>query len=114
MKIAALQTTNPFSGITVPSSGGAINPNNTTVGEVVSAVLPYIFGAVGLLLLVYLALGGLQLMTSRGDPKAVAAAQAKITNALIGFIIVIVAAAIVLLLGNLLRINIFTGLIKWI
>lgn len=106
------QISNPFKGIVVPSSGGAVDPNSTDVGTIISKVLPYIFGAVGLLLLIYLATGGLQLMTSRGDPKAVASAQGRITNALIGFVIVIIAASIVLLLGRLLRIDVFTGLIK--
>ena len=64
-------------------------------------MLPYIFGAASLALLIYLILGGFQLMTSRGDPKAAQGAQAKITNAIIGFIIVIFAFFIVQLLGQI-------------
>ena len=56
-----------------------------------SSILDYVFGAASLALLVYLILGGLQMMTSRGDPKAMQSAQAKITNAVLGFIIVIFA-----------------------
>jgi hypothetical protein len=44
-------------------------------------------------------------MTSRGDPKAAQGAQAKITNALIGFIIVIFAFFIVQLFGQVFGIQ---------
>jgi len=68
----------------------------TKIGDIISSVLPYIFGAAGIALLIYLILGGFQIMTSRGDPKA------KITNAVIGFIIVFLAFIIVQLLGQVL------------
>lgn len=74
---------------------------NTSVGGLISRILPYIFAAAGIALLVYLVLGGLQMMTSRGDPKAMQSAQAKITNALIGFILVFLAFTIVQLVGQL-------------
>ncbi len=74
------------------------------IGEFISnsKILDYVFGAAGIALLIYLIMGGFQLMLSRGDPKAVQSAQGKITNALIGFIIVIIAFSIVQLLGQLL------------
>lgn len=73
-----------------------------TVGQIVSDILPYVFAAAGIVLLVYLVLGGLQMMTSRGDPKSIQAAQAKITNAVIGFIIVFLAFTITQLIGQVL------------
>ena len=72
-----------------------------------SGVLTYVFGAAGILLLIYLVLGGLQMMTSKGDPKAMQGAQSKITNALLGFVIVIIAFVIVQLFGKLLGLNNF-------
>lgn len=72
------------------------------LGTLIGNLLPYIFGAAGIALLIYLVLGGLQLMTSRGDPKAMQGAQAKITNALIGFVIIIIAFFVVQLFGQLL------------
>jgi large-conductance mechanosensitive channel len=71
------------------------------IGGIIGNALPYIFGAAGIALLIYLVLGGLQMMTSRGDPKAMQGAQGKITNALIGFVIIIIAFFIVQLLGQL-------------
>lgn len=67
-----------------------------------------IFGS-AFLLLIYMLLGGLQLMTSRGDPKGVAGAWGKITNAVIGFIIVFMAYFITILLGEVLGVKGFKG-----
>ena len=93
-----------FSKITLPTTGNPpidINSQQLKLGSIIGAVLPYIFGAAGIALLIYLILGGLQLMISRGDPKAMQSAQAKITNALIGFVIIIFAFFIVQLFGQL-------------
>jgi Type IV secretion system pilin len=82
----------------------------TDIGGVIGNILLYIFGAAAIALLIYLMLGGFQMMTSRGDPKAMQGAQAKITNALIGFVIIIIAFFVVQLLGQLLGLqNTFFG-----
>ena len=73
-----------------------------SLGGIIGNTLPYIFGAAAILLLIYLIMGGLSMMLSRGDPKAMQSAQSQITNALIGFVIVIVAFFIVKLLGQIL------------
>ena len=83
------------------------NTLGTGVGSFISSLLPYVFGAAGLLLLVYLVTAGLSMMMSRGDPKAMQAAQARITNALIGFVIVFFAFALVALIGKILNISVF-------
>jgi hypothetical protein len=73
-----------------------------TPGGIIGSTLPYVFSVAAILLLIYLVTAGLSMMLSRGDPKAMQAAQAKITNALIGFVIVILAFFIVQLLGRIL------------
>ena len=78
------------------------NPDLKTPASVIDEILPYVFGAAALALLIYLLLGGFQYMFSRGDPKAAQSAQAKITNAVIGFVIVILAFLIVQLFGTVL------------
>jgi hypothetical protein len=91
---------NAFKGNTIPAN----------IGGLLGNALPYIFGAAGIALLIYLVLGGLQMMTSQGDPKAMQGAQAKITNALIGFVIIIIAFFIVQLFGQLFGLqNTFFG-----
>ena len=76
--------------------------STTKIGGIINSVLPYIFAAAGIALLIYLVLGGLQMMTSRGDPKSMQAAQAKITNAIIGFVVVFLAFTIVQLVAQVL------------
>jgi hypothetical protein len=83
-----------------------INDPTLTLGGIIGTIFKtYIFYAAGIALLVYMIIGGFQLMFSRGDAKAMQGAQAKITNAAIGFVIVIVAFFIVQLVGQLLGIQ---------
>lgn len=72
-----------------------------TIGGILSALLPYIFVLAGLMLLIYLILGGFQLMTSGGDPKATEAAKGKITNAVVGFLIVFLSYWLVQILQTI-------------
>lgn len=98
--------------ITLPTTQpGAININSKLkIGDIVSALLPYIFTISGIILLLYLIYGGFQYMMSRGDPKAMQAAQGKITTAIIGFVIVFIAYWLVQLLGRILGIEIISSI----
>lgn len=78
---------------------------STTPASIIESIIPYIFGAAAIALLIYLVLGGLQMMTSQGEPKAMQSAQAKITNALLGFVIIIIAFFIVQLVGQIFGIQ---------
>jgi uncharacterized membrane protein len=78
------------------------------LGDIVSALLPYIFTAAGIGLLVYLIFGGISMMLSRGDPKALESAKAKITGALTGFIILFVSYWIVQIVGKVLGLTAIT------
>lgn len=62
-----------------------------TIGDILSALLPYIYVLAGLILFIYLIIGGFGLLTSGGDPKAVESAKGKITNAVVGFIIIFIS-----------------------
>lgn len=73
-----------------------------SLGAIVGKAIPYIFTAAGILLLLYLLVGGMQLMLSRGDPKAMQDAKNKITNAFVGFLIVFTAYWLVQIVGDLL------------
>lgn len=78
-------------GFRFPLTGG--------VGDVLFLATQYIFVIAGLALLLYLLYGGFQMMTSGGDPGALKEAQAKITNAIVGFVIIFVAYWLVQLVG---------------
>lgn len=75
---------------------------NLISGQEISLTVILFFVA-GLLFVFYMISGGISLMTSAGDPKAVAEAKQKITNAFIGLLIVIGAYWIVQLAGFVLR-----------
>jgi len=75
------------------------------IGGIVSKLLPYLFAGAGLLLLLFLLYGGISLMLSRGDPKAVQSAKDKITGAIVGFVIVFFAYWIVQIVGKILGIE---------
>jgi len=59
-----------------------------TIGDIFSDALRYLFIFAGLGVFIFLIYGGLHLMISGGDPTAIAEAKGKITNAIIGFIII--------------------------
>lgn len=73
-----------------------------SIGSIISAAIPYILAIAGIILLLNLLWGGISLMLTRGDPKAIEAAKAKITTSLIGFIIVFVAYWIVQIAATIL------------
>ena len=100
----------PFLNIPIPTDSSVnapfnINSSSLKLGEIISGLLPYLFTGAGLLLLLYLIFGGLQLMTSRGDPKAVESAKGKITGALIGFLIVFASYWIVQITASILKLQ---------
>ena len=62
--------------------------------------------AVGIALtIIFLILGGIQYMTAKGDAKAAGEARQALTNAIIGFIIVVGAFTIKTILNSVLGIN---------
>lgn len=60
-----------------------------TIGAIINAVMPYVFGVLGFIFLFVLIWGGFDLLTSGGNPEKVKAGQAKIINGLIGFLVVL-------------------------
>ncbi len=84
---------------------GTPNFISSSVGGIVYALLRYIFGIAGFLILLYIVWGGYQILTSQGDPKGIASGREKITYAIIGFIVVFVAFWIVQLVARILNLQ---------
>jgi hypothetical protein len=80
--------------------GGTIEQGGKVVGGLLSGIIDLVFLLGFLLTLAYLLTGGMQWITSGGDKNALEAARNKITNALIGLVIVASAYAIFKLVGN--------------
>lgn len=81
-----------------------------SIAYVVGAIIPYFLAATGAALVIYIIWGGISLMLSMGDPKAVAAARSKITTGIIGALVVALAFIIMQLIGNILDVEDFSGL----
>ena len=79
----------------------------TNIGTIISTILPYLFVIAGLLLLFYLIYGGFHMMIAANDEKGLAEAKGKITNALIGFLLLFISYWLVQILGYILGIKIF-------
>lgn len=86
-------------------SANFVFDESLTLGQIISSLVPYLFVIAGLLLLLYLIFGGFGLLTSRGDPKAVASAKERITFAVVGFVIVFASYWIVQIVGQILGIE---------
>lgn len=84
----------------------------TTIGKIISDILPYIFTITGILILISLIMGGFQLMFAAGDPKKVQGAWGKITNAIIGFVIIFIAYWLTQLIGKVFNIQIIKDIFK--
>lgn len=76
------------------------------LGDVVSALLPYVYVIAGLILFGFLVIGGFGLLTSAGNPDSVKKAQSKITSALIGFIIIFLSYWLAQILQIIFKIQI--------
>ena len=93
-----------------PLKDASTGKNITNLGDLVSVLIPYIFGIAGLVLLLMLIFSGFQMLTSAGDPKAMESGQKRLTNAVIGFIMIFLSYWIVKFVGQMLGIEIFTGI----
>jgi hypothetical protein len=83
--------------------------NKPELGTVVTNLLMVAFLAAGIFFLVQVILGGISWIGAGGDPKALDSARSRITNAVIGLVIVVASVAIATIVTSALGINIFTG-----
>jgi hypothetical protein len=76
------------------------------IGNVVSVIIGFITIVAGLFFLFQLVLGGIAWMSSTGDKTKLQGAQDRITQAMIGLIIVVSAYAITSIVGHVVGIDI--------
>lgn len=80
--------------------GGTVDQGGKIIGGLISGIVGLVFLFGFLLTFVYLLTGGMQWITSQGDKNALESARSKITNALVGLVIVASAYAVFKLVGN--------------
>lgn len=88
MKVLAQKLELPNGVIEGPAEIASRFPD---LAAVINKLIPLLFVFAGLILFVMLIFGGFDLLTSGGDPKKAESAKGKITNAVIGFVIVFIA-----------------------
>jgi len=76
------------------------------IGNIISALLPYLFTIAAMLALLFLILGGIKYMLAQGDPKQLDAAKNTITGAIIGLIIILAIGIIFFLISAVFKINV--------
>lgn len=79
---------------------------NLSIGQIISALLPYIFTIAGLILFFYLIWAGFEMLTSTGNPKKLESARGRLGQAIVGFIIIFVSYWLAKILETVLGIDI--------
>ena len=95
-----------------PSSGlvNILNPdqfkfNGVNIGSIIGSALQYIFAFAGFALLLMLISAGFTFLTSAGDAKKMTAGKQRLTNAVLGFLIIFAAYWLVLIAGRIFGIS---------
>ncbi len=88
---------------------GIIDINVPPLGKLMGNLVLVAFVVAALFFLFQVIIGGISWINAGGDPKALDAARSRITNAVIGLIIVVAAFAVSLIVTTVLGINIFSG-----
>jgi len=81
-----------------------------TIGDVINVILLYLIPLAGVILLLVLIWGGYDFLLSGGNPEKVKKGKAKITTALIGFLLLVGSFFIVRVISSILDLG--EGLFK--
>ncbi len=99
------QITNPVLPTNLGGTGSTAE-GGTIIGQLISNIVGLLLIFAFALTLLYLIMGGLQWITAGGDKASLETARNKITNAVVGLLIVAAAYAIFTLVGQFLGINV--------
>lgn len=78
--------------LTIQDVGSIPDPVKfANIGAILNAAIPFIFAFAGIGLLLMLLAAGFNFLTSAGDPKKLEAGKQRLTNAIVGFLIIFVA-----------------------
>lgn len=88
---------------TIQSNSGLSAPSDPS--SIISSAIPYLFGAAGIVLIFNIISAGINIMTSKGDPKLLQMAQSKLATSGIGILILFVSFWVVQIIMQFLGIN---------
>ena len=99
----------PKDSIVNPAIPGGYNrpgvAGNVLLTEFIGNLLTTALGLASIILLVWIVWGGVEWLISGGEKQAIESARNRITNGIIGMIIVALAIAIFMFIGEILGIN---------
>lgn len=95
--------------INVGAPEGFGDLGNITIGKMIAGAIRLVLILASLVFFFMLVWGGIQWMMSGGDKNAAEQARSKITNALVGLVIVFSAWAIMALIKSLFNVDIMGG-----
>jgi len=79
----------------------------TTTADIINSALNYIFPIAGLILFFVFIMAGFNFLTAAGNEEKIKKAQTQITNAAIGFVIILVSFWLIKLIEYVFGIRIF-------
>lgn len=82
-------------------------PQFTNLASIATVALPYLFSIAGILLFLYLVWGGFDYLLAMGDPKKAETGKHKITNAIIGFVLIFAAYWITQIIDYVFKLGIY-------
>lgn len=78
-----------------------------TLGKILSRLLPVIFSIAGIGVVFYFLIGALRIITSGGNKEAIAGARNMITQAIVGFVLLMLVFLIALFIPQVLGLKNF-------
>lgn len=88
-------------------TGSDVWSGRSSVGDIISALLPYVYVIAGLSLLYMLVSGGITLMTAAGNPGKTKEGYGKLQAGMIGFVIIFIAYFVTQIVEVVLGVKIF-------
>jgi len=70
---------------------GPLDPSYTNISSIVNNVIPFVISIAGIILFFVLMWGGYDYLTSQGTPEKIKSANAKITAAVVGFVLLVLS-----------------------
>jgi len=94
-------------GTTLDEQITTLQENGATENSVVQAIINVATPISVICVVLLLVYGGFLMMSSKGDPDKLQEAKQIITNAIIGFVVILLCVAILLLISNTLGLDIY-------
>ena len=92
----------------IPSLAPMFQPGSpSSLGLIISEILKYLFVIAGLILLFMLIYGGFHMMFAASDQKGLQEAKGKITNALMGFLLLFISYWLVQIVEAIFGLTLF-------